>query len=80
MSGFHCPHCGKITNLFGKGGGKTASKELNLYFLGTLPFDPRVMALSDQGKPFIITEFKTPIAKAFQNAIDRLLQRLKGEH
>ncbi|TRO54739.1 ATP-binding protein [Candidatus Bathyarchaeota archaeon] len=80
MSGFHCPHCGKITNLFGKGGGKNAAKELNLFFLGDLPFDPRVMILSDEGKPFIVTEAKSPVAQAFQHVVDRLLERLKGQH
>ena len=80
MSGFHCPHCNKVTNLFGKGGGKQAANELNLYFLGDLPFDPRVMHLSDEGKPFIVTEAKSPVAQAFQHVVDRLLERLKGQH
>ncbi|MFX1317567.1 MAG: P-loop NTPase [Promethearchaeota archaeon] len=80
MSGFICPHCGEVTNLFGKGGGKKAAKELNLFFLGDLPFDPRVMTLSDEGKPFIVTEAKSPVAQAFQHVVDRLLERLKGQH
>lgn len=80
MSGFHCPHCGEATNIFGKDGGKNAAKELNLYFLGTLPFDHRVMSLSDEGKPFIVTEGKTPVAQAFQKAVERLLNRIKHQH
>lgn len=80
MSGFNCPHCGKVTNIFGKGGGKKAANELNLYYLGDLPFDHRVMTLSDEGKPFIVTESKTPVAKAFQRVIERFLQRLKSQH
>jgi Mrp family chromosome partitioning ATPase len=80
MSGFHCPHCGEVTNIFGKDGGKNAAKELNLYFLGTLPFDHRVMSLSDEGKPFIVTEAKTPVAQAFQKVVERLLTRIKHQH
>ncbi|MFW9983534.1 MAG: Mrp/NBP35 family ATP-binding protein [Candidatus Odinarchaeota archaeon] len=80
MSGFHCPHCGEVTNIFGKGGGKNAAKELNLFFLGDLPFDHRVMLLSDEGKPFIVTESKTPVAQAFQKAVERLIIRLKHQH
>jgi hypothetical protein len=80
MSGFHCPHCNEVTNLFGKGGGKDAAKDLSIFFLGDLPFDPRVMTLSDEGKPFIVTEAKTPVAQAFQHVVDRLLERLKGQH
>jgi len=80
MSGFHCPHCGKVTNLFGKGGGKQAAQDLKLFYLGDLPFDHRVMALSDEGKPFIVTDAKSPVAKAFQNVVERLLERLRGQH
>lgn len=80
MSGFHCPHCGEVTNIFGKGGGKNAAKELNLFFLGDLPFDHRVMLLSDEGKPFIVTESKTPVAEAFQKVVERLVTRLKHQH
>jgi len=80
MSGFHCPHCGEVTNLFGKGGGKTAAKELDLYFLGELPIDHRVMTLSDEGKPFIVSSKDTPVAKAFQHIVKRLLERIEGQH
>jgi ATP-binding protein involved in chromosome partitioning len=80
MSGFHCPHCDEVTNIFGKGGGKNAAKELNLFFLGDLPFDHRVMLLSDEGKPFIVTESKTPVAQTFQKVVERLLTRLKHQH
>ncbi len=80
MSGFHCPHCGAVTNIFGKGGGKNAAKELNLFFLGDLPFDHRVMLLSDEGKPFIITESKTLVAQAFQKTVERLITRIKHQH
>jgi len=80
MSGFHCPHCGEVTNIFGKGGGKNATKELKLFFLGDLPFDHRVMLLSDEGKPFIVTESKNPVAQAFQKVVERLITRLKHQH
>jgi Mrp family chromosome partitioning ATPase len=76
MSGFPCPKCGTVTNLFGKGGGRNAAKELDLLFLGELPFDPRVMALSDEGKPFIVAVPDSPVAKAFQEVVERLLKRL----
>jgi len=76
MSGFACPKCGTVTNVFGKGGGRNAAKELELFFLGELPFDPRVMALSDEGKPFIVAVPDSPVAKAFQEVVERLLKRL----
>ncbi len=76
MSGFQCPHCSKVTNIFGKDGGRNAAKELNLYFLGALPFDHRVMTLSDEGKPFIVSVPDSAAAKAFQEVVENLLPRL----
>lgn len=80
MSGFHCPHCDQVTNIFGKGGGKQAAKDLNLFFLGELPFDHRIMNLSDEGKPFIVSNSDSPAAKAFQEVVERLLTRLNHKH
>lgn len=76
MSGFYCPHCGERTDIFGSGGGRDAAKELNLRFLGALPFDHRAMQLSDEGKPFIAASPDTPLAKAFDEVVERLLPRL----
>jgi len=76
MSGFICPHCGKRTDIFGRDGGRKAAEELNLYFLGTLPLDPRVMQLSDEGKPFIVMHPDSEVAKAFQDIVERLIPRL----
>ena len=56
MRGFICPHCGKITYIFGKGGGEKAAKEFNIEFLGWLPLDVRIMEWTDEGKPFVAEE------------------------
>ncbi|MGB4267682.1 MAG: Mrp/NBP35 family ATP-binding protein [Spirochaetota bacterium] len=52
MSGFVCPHCGKETFIFRKGGGTDVSTEMNVPFLGTLPLDPLIVENSDAGRPF----------------------------
>jgi len=53
MSGLTCPHCGKNIDIFKSGGGEKAAKELNVPFLGRLPFDPRIVETTDNGKPFV---------------------------
>jgi len=53
MSGLTCPHCGKNIDIFKSGGGEKAAKELNVPFLGRIPFDPRIVETTDDGKPFI---------------------------
>lgn len=72
MRGFQCPHCGKITYIFGRGGGEKAAKELNVPFLGALPLDPRIVNLTDEGKPFI-TNTEEDISRKFMRIVDNLL-------
>src|SRR3989441_12621851 len=43
MSGLVCPHCGKTIDVFKRGGGESAAKELGLKFLGRIPLDPRIV-------------------------------------
>jgi Mrp family chromosome partitioning ATPase len=42
MSGFNCPHCNKITQIFQKDGGKKLAEEFNLPLLAQIPIDPAV--------------------------------------
>jgi len=53
MSGFVCPACNKLTNIFSSGGGETTSKEFKIDFLGKIPLDPQITKASDQGNPEI---------------------------
>jgi Mrp family chromosome partitioning ATPase len=52
MSGFHCPHCNEIIDLFGSGGGEKTAKEIGIKFLGRIPFDHNVVSCGDAGTSF----------------------------
>lgn len=39
MSGYACPCCGEVTNLFSSGGGQVMAAEMNVPFLGSVPVD-----------------------------------------
>ncbi|CAG7915693.1 unnamed protein product [Penicillium olsonii] len=39
MSGYACPCCGEVSNLFSSGGGQVMAQELSLSFLGSVPID-----------------------------------------
>jgi len=39
MSGFVCPKCGEITDIFKSGGGEKMAEEMNVPFLGKIPID-----------------------------------------
>lgn len=74
MSGFICPHCGEVTNLFKKGGGERMAKELGVPFLGAIPIDPTVVEGGDSGNPIVVSAPDSPAAKAFMDIVGKLTQ------
>ncbi|MCP4622427.1 MAG: Mrp/NBP35 family ATP-binding protein, partial [bacterium] len=50
MSGFECPHCSKMVDLFGSGGGEKTAKTAGIPFLGKIPFDSKMVSCGDSGK------------------------------
>ncbi|CAE7083277.1 unnamed protein product [Rhizoctonia solani] len=51
MSGYACPCCGEITNVFSKGGGKSMAEREKVHFLGSLPIDTQLVELLDAAPP-----------------------------
>jgi len=74
MSGLSCPHCGQAIEVFKKGGGERAARELGIYFLGTVPLDSEIGMLGDKGMTF--TGRETASGKAFEEIVSRVLDRL----
>ena len=72
MSGFVCPDCGKVTDIFKSGGGEKVAKEYSVPFLGKIPLDPRVCEASDLGHPFIMEYPDSPAAKAFMEIVEKI--------
>jgi Mrp family chromosome partitioning ATPase len=50
MSAAVCPKCGEEFQLFGPGHGKEISERFNIPFLGSIPIDPKLSMLCDQGR------------------------------
>ncbi|MCK5805111.1 MAG: Mrp/NBP35 family ATP-binding protein [Lentisphaeria bacterium] len=73
MSGFACPHCGEITDVFGSGGGEEMAQSMNIPFLGRIPLDPQVVASCDEGKPHAYFQADTDSSKAFEACFATLL-------
>jgi len=76
MSEFVCPKCGESYKIFGEGAAKKASEEYGIEHLGTLPLDPRVITLSDNGTPFVIEEPDSKVANAFSELVDKLANKV----
>lgn len=75
MSGFICPHCNEVTNIFKSGGAKKAADKLNIKLLTTIPIDPSVVTDGDAGTPTILSS--SPAAESFRTLVDNVLQFIK---
>ncbi len=51
MSGFACPNCGEISDLFGAGGAEAAAGVMKIPFLGRIPLRMSIRQASDAGTP-----------------------------
>ncbi len=51
MAGYACPHCGGVSDPFGRGGAEAAAAEAGIAFLGRVPLDITIRTASDAGHP-----------------------------
>jgi len=72
MSGFACPHCGDMIDLFGTGGGEKTAQEFGLAFLGRIPFDPNVVACGDAGACYQEVHVNSRVTKAFDAIAEKM--------
>lgn len=72
MSGFICPHCKNVIELFGTGGGKILANNSNVKFLGSIPMDINTRILCDKGKPVVLVENTSDISKSFKSIIKNI--------
>lgn len=69
MSGFVCPHCGEITNIFSTGGGRGISESMGVPFLGSIPIDATITGAGDAGTPFMDRYAASPTAQIMRDII-----------
>lgn len=72
MAGYVCLRCGEVGALFEGPGGETTATQLGLPFLGRVPFDPRLAAAADRGRPFVLEHADTPAGRALSAVAERL--------
>jgi ATP-binding protein involved in chromosome partitioning len=67
MSGFVCPHCGEVTEVFGSGGGQKTADILGVPFLGGVPMQVSLREGSDTGTPIVIADPDSSAARALRD-------------
>ena len=60
MTAFVCPHCGELTEIFGRGGGERFAAEHGLDYLGGVPLDVTVRQGGDVGVPAVAQREPVP--------------------
>jgi septum formation inhibitor-activating ATPase MinD len=58
------------------GGGERTAKQFGLTFLGSIPFDTKVVASGDQGVPIMFQDKETPFTQAFSIVVDNITKQL----
>jgi hypothetical protein len=72
MSGFSCPHCGEMIELFGTGGGEKTANQMGVHFLGRIPFDPKMVACGDSGVCYQESHSDSAVTKAFTDVAETM--------
>lgn len=78
MSGFVCPKCGELTDIFKNGGARLMAFEMGVPFLGSIPVDPGIGVACDEGTPYVIRNADSETTKAFNSAIG-LIRGMEAE-
>jgi ATP-binding protein involved in chromosome partitioning len=64
MTAFVCPHCGDVTEIFGRGGGERFAAARDLEYLGGIPLDITVRQGGDVGVPAVAQREPGPAGRA----------------
>jgi ATP-binding protein involved in chromosome partitioning len=76
MTAFACPHCGELTEIFGRGGGERFCQEHHIDFLGGVPLDVTVRQGGDVGVPAVAQREPGPAARALTSVAGAVAARM----
>ncbi len=79
MSGFKCPHCGEIIELFKAHGGMLTAKQEGLRFLGSLPLEAEVVQNGDAGSMEILDKEDSAFRQAFFKMVEQVIEACDRE-
>ena len=84
MSGFACPHCGEVADVFGSGGGQAVADALTratgtrVPVLGQVPIDVRLRESGDEGIPLVLRDPQSEAARRLTAIALALTSRPRG--
>ena len=78
MTGFTDPETGRRFDLFSSGGGQRLAEEISVPLLGSVPLQPQLAALADEGQPILIAQPDSPAARSLREIAESLQQKTAG--
>jgi ATP-binding protein involved in chromosome partitioning len=76
MTAFACPHCGELTEIFGRGGGERFAAQHSLEYLGGVPLDITVRQGGDVGVPAVAQREPGPASQALTTIAKTVAARM----
>jgi hypothetical protein len=73
MSGYACPCCHEISDIFSKGGGEQMAREEDVDFLGKVPIDTKLVELLDE-----VTKGNVSVGEDVSSSVERVT--LQDQH
>jgi len=78
MSGFTDPETGRRFELFSSGGGQRLAQGISVPLLGSVPLQPQLAALADEGQPILIAQPESPAAQSLRDIAEQLQRKTAG--
>ena len=76
MSTHICSQCGHEEHIFGAGGGEKMCADYGVEFLGGLPLDISIREQADSGKPSVVADPNSAIAKVYKQIARRVAVKI----
>ncbi|MEA3303539.1 MAG: iron-sulfur cluster carrier protein ApbC [Pseudomonadota bacterium] len=76
MSTHICSNCGEVEAIFGEGGGERMAEEYGVDFLGGLPLDKSIREGTDTGKPSVVADPESAVAKIYREIARKAAAKL----
>lgn len=77
MSGFVCPTCNTLYDIFGKNGGIELANKNNCQILAQIPLEPSIRESGDEGKPLVFFKPDSIGAKEYLKAAHKVIEFLE---
>ncbi len=78
MSAFVDPETGRRLELFSSGGGQRLAEELGVPLLGSIPLQPGLAELADEGRPAVVAQADGAAASALRQIAEQLQRSTAG--